>query len=93
MCGVGHSGSGGKALKYVYLLRSTSDLRKTYIGLTEDFRRRLQEHNEGKSRHTSKWRPWKMVVCMAFADDKKAAEFEEYLKVGSGHAFARRHFW
>lgn len=80
-------------MKYVYLIRSKSNPRKTYVGITDNFPKRLVEHNEGKSGHTSKWRPWKMVVCLAFADDRKAVEFEEYLKVGSGHAFARRHFW
>ena len=80
-------------MRYVYLIRSKSSPRKTYIGITEDFRKRLQEHNEGKSLHTSKWRPWEMVVCLAFSEDKKAARFEEYLKAGSGHAFARRHLW
>ena len=80
-------------MKYVYLLRSKARPGKTYVGITEDFRKRLSEHNEGKSIHTSKWRPWEMVVCTAFADDTKAEAFELYLKKGSGHAFARRHFW
>ena len=83
----------GEAMKYVYLIRSRSNPRKTYVGITDDFRKRLKEHNDGKSHHTSKWPPWEMVACVAFANDRKAAEFEEYLKVGSGHAFARRHFW
>ena len=80
-------------MKYVYLIRSKSNRRKTYVGITEDFHKRLNEHNEGKSLHTSKWPPWEMAVCVAFADDRKAAEFEEYLKKGSGHDFAQRHFW
>ncbi len=30
---------------------------------------------------------------MRFDDDARADAFERYLKSGSGHAFARRHFW
>jgi len=34
-----------------------------------------------------------MVVAIGFSDSERALEFEEYLKSGSGIAFARRHFW
>jgi hypothetical protein len=30
---------------------------------------------------------------LRFADDAKAEAFETYLKSGSDHAFAKRHFW
>jgi len=32
-------------------------------------------------------------VVVEFFDDAKADMFEIYLKSGSGHAFAKRHFW
>jgi hypothetical protein len=32
-------------------------------------------------------------VVVEFSDDAKADMFETYLKSGSGHAFAKRHFW
>jgi len=78
---------------YVYLIQSESHPRQRYIGLTEDLDRRLAEHNAGASPHTSKWCPWKLVVSIRFDDRDKALAFESYLKEGSGHAFARRHFW
>jgi putative endonuclease len=53
----------------------------------------LAAHNAGKSKDTAKFKPWKMVVAMRFEDDQKAFAFERYLKFGSGHAFANRHFW
>jgi hypothetical protein len=37
--------------------------------------------------------PWELVVAVYFADRQKAEAFERYLKHGSGHAFAKRHFW
>jgi predicted GIY-YIG superfamily endonuclease len=80
-------------MKYVYLLRSLSNPQRTYIGLTDDLQRRLDEHNSGKSPHTSKNVPWQIEVAIRFDDDARAVQFERYLKSGSGHAFARRHFW
>ena len=78
---------------YVYLLRSTSHPDQRYIGLSEDLKKRLAEHNAGRSPHTNKFRPWELVVAVYFADVQKAEAFERYLKHGSGHAFANRHFW
>jgi len=80
-------------MKYVYLLRSLSNPQRTYIGLTDDLQRRLDEHNGGKSSHTSKNTPWRIEVAVRFADESKATDFERYLKSGSGHAFAKRHLW
>lgn len=79
---------------YVYLLESLLDPAKKYVGFTEKgVDARLKEHNTGKSTHTNKHKPWKCVVCLAFESRKKAVEFELYLKQGSGHAFANKHFW
>ena len=80
-------------MKYVYLLESVICPGKRYIGITDDFASRLKEHNAGKSPHTSRFKPWKTVVAIKFSDDQKANAFEKYLKSGSGHAFAKRHFW
>ncbi len=77
----------------VYLLESESDPSRKYVGITSDLAKRLEEHNRGKSIHTNKHRPWRVVVSIWFADPNKAADFELYLKKGSGHAFARRRFW
>jgi hypothetical protein len=37
--------------------------------------------------------PWELVVAVRFEDARRAAAFEQYLKSGSGRAFAKRHFW
>lgn len=80
-------------MKYIYLLESTSYPDKRYIGITSNLNHRLKEHNAGKSPHTAKFKPWKVVVAIRFADDHRAEVFEKYLKSGSGSAFAKRHFW
>ena len=80
-------------MKYVYLLESLTKAGKKYIGITSDLSKRISAHNAGKLPHTNKFKPWKIVVATRFADDRKAEAFEKYLKSGSGHAFAKRHFW
>ena len=61
---------------YVYLIRSTLDSSRTYVGLTDDLKKRLQSHNEGANKHTSKFRPWKLECYIAFETRERAAEFE-----------------
>jgi putative endonuclease len=78
---------------YVYLLQSHTTPGQRYVGLTTDLKRRLTEHNAGKSPHTSRFMPWHLVTYIAFSDQAKATAFERYLKSGSGHAFLRKHLW
>jgi predicted GIY-YIG superfamily endonuclease len=85
--------SEGRLMYYVYLIESVSAQGERYLGMTSDLKQRLQEHNAGKSSHTSKFRPWKLETYIAFTDRAKAEAFERYLKSGSGHAFARKHLW
>jgi putative endonuclease len=80
-------------LKYVYLLQSIPHPEQRYVGLTSDFEKRLAAHNAGQSAHTAKYRPWKLVTFHAFIDEAKAADFEKYLKSGSGRAFANNRLW
>lgn len=80
-------------MHYVYLLESVGSPGQRYIGLTDDLKGRLAAHNAGRSSHTSKFKPWRLVVYIAFESRTKAAAFEQYLKAGSGHAFALRRLW
>lgn len=80
-------------MKYVYLLQSIPHPEQRYVGVTSDPEKRLSAHNSGQSAHTSKFRPWKIVTCIAFSEENKAIEFEKYLKSGSGRAFANKRLW
>ena len=80
-------------MRYVYLLQSEAFAGQRYVGITSDLRRRLADHNAGKSPHTSKYVPWRLVTYVAFSDEQKAEIFERYLKSGSGHAFANKRLW
>ncbi len=79
-------------MHFAYVLRSESDPDQYYVGLAEDIESRLKDHNAGKSKHTKKYRPWKIISIHGFPKRQKAADFEKYLKSGSGRAFAQRHF-
>jgi putative endonuclease len=50
-------GEGGESVYYVYLIESVSVQGERYLGMTTDLKKRLQEHNAGKSSHTSKFKP------------------------------------
>ena len=79
-------------MKYVYLLQSEADSGRHYTGSTTDLKRRYKEHNDGKSTHTNKYRPWKLKMYFAFSDGEKADAFEAFLKTGNGRIFAKKHF-
>ena len=80
-------------MRYVYLLQSEASAGQRYVGITSDLRQRLADHNAGRSPHTSKYAPWRLVTYVAFSDERKAETFERYLKSGSGHAVANKRLW
>ena len=77
---------------YTCILRSINHPDQRYIGSTADLRKRIAAHNTGRVPHTAKYRPWKIETYIAFETEERARAFEIYLKSGSGHAFAKRHF-
>jgi putative endonuclease len=79
-------------MHYVYLLKSLNFPDQYYVGLTTSLKERLKKHNTGASTHTAKFRPWKLVVFVAFVEEAGARQFEKYMKSGSGREFSRRHF-
>jgi putative endonuclease len=78
-------------MKFVYVLESATFPGRHYVGLTSDVEARLAEHNSGKSPHTRKFRPWSLRATFVFKRGERAAEFERYLKSGSGRTFLKRH--
>jgi len=78
---------------YTYVLKSIKHPGVRCIGHTSDLRRRLDQHNAGENRSTARYRPWRIKLYVAFESRASAQRFERYLKSGSGHAFAKRHFW
>jgi predicted GIY-YIG superfamily endonuclease len=77
-------------MAYVYILQSTGNPERHYVGYTADLRARLQKHNAGEVPHTSKYSPWIVKTYVAFAEKEPAFAFEKYLKSGSGRAFTKK---
>ena len=77
---------------YVYIIRSVANRGQRYFGYTKDLRKRLNDHNSGKSAHTAGFRPWELETYVAFSDKQKALDFERYLKTGAGRGFSKRRF-
>ncbi|OGN01736.1 MAG: excinuclease ABC subunit C [Candidatus Yanofskybacteria bacterium RIFCSPLOWO2_12_FULL_43_11b] len=75
---------------YVYILKSVANPNQIYIGSSSDIEKRLESHNSGANKHTSKFRPWKVIWYCAFATQEKVLAFEQYLKSASGIAFRRK---
>lgn len=73
---------------HVYIIQSEVHPAEYYTGLCTDLKARLIDHNTGKSAHTAKHKPWRLIFHCWFEDATKAVEFEKYLKSGSGRAFA-----
>lgn len=72
---------------YVYILKSTVD-EKLYIGSTNDLKRRLSEHNEGKVRSTKPRTPFVLKYYESFSTEDDARHREWSLKK-NGNALAQ----
>ena len=60
---------------YVYIIESAVD-GDFYKGSTEDYNKRLHEHNNGESQFTRSKVPWKLVFLKVF-ETKQATLIEE----------------
>jgi len=64
---------------YLYILKSKKD-DKLYIGSTNDLRRRLSEHNNGKVNSTKTRRPFELRYYESFYKEVDARKREASLK-------------
>jgi len=77
-------GRGGQEyMFYVYILYSDK-LNKKYIGSTFDLRSRIAQHNNKKSKFSSRGIPWKIIYYEAFLNKSDALREESFLKTGKG---------
>ena len=72
---------------YVYVLQNKD--RKWYIGSTKDLRKRIFQHNLGKSRATKYGIPWKLIYCEIGNNQKDTQARERYLKSGMGRKYLK----
>jgi putative endonuclease len=73
---------------FVYVLKS-KDFPKSYVGITNNIDRRIQEHNSGKHFYTKRYPPWTVIWKEQHNTLKDARAREKYLKSASGRRFLK----
>lgn len=68
---------------YVYIIYSHKH-KKLYKGSTSDLKKRLIDHNRGKTKSTSNGRPWALIHYQGFLNKDDALREELFLKSGKG---------
>lgn len=74
---------------FVYILENKLD-KSWYTGFTSDLKRRLRQHSDGCSPHTSKKNNWLLIYCEVYLNKKDAIGREKFLKSGAGKRFIRK---
>ena len=74
---------------YVYILLCGNG--DHYTGCTSNMKERINRHQKGWVEITKDRLPVKLLWYCAFSERTKAFEFEQYLKSGSGRAFAKKY--
>ncbi len=64
---------------YVYILQSTADPGKFYLGCTGDLKQRLRSHNQGENKAT-RGSQWKLAYYEAYTTLAAARKRESRLK-------------
>ncbi len=75
---------------FVYILTSKKDGSR-YIGVTNNLKARLIQHNQGHTQYTNSKKPFYLSWYCIFSNKISAYRFEKYLKSGSGRAFINKH--
>ena len=68
---------------YFYVLQFEQN-NKLYKGITNNLKRRLEDHSSGQSFFTSRNGKFKLIFYEAYVDKRDAAEAEKYFKSGHG---------
>ena len=65
---------------YVYMLKSKSIKPITYVGYTNNLKKRIILHNSGKGAKFTKGRKWVLIYKEKFKSKNKAISREYYIK-------------
>lgn len=74
---------------FVYVIKS-KEKKFRYIGITNDYKRRLEEHNQGKNKSTKFYRPFDLISLKEYSNYKEARKIEKFLKSGKGREFLEK---
>ena len=73
---------------YVYILLLSNN--QLYTGYTSDLKRRMQEHQHGKSEFTSQHLPVRLIHYEAYSLESDARRRESFLKTTEGKRLLRQ---
>jgi putative endonuclease len=76
---------------YVYFLELGNG--HIYVGSTNDLKRRIASHRDGKVTSTRSYLPVVLKSYVAVETEPLARSLETYFKSGSGKAVATKRFW
>ena len=65
---------------YVYMLKSKSVKPVTYVGYTNNLRKRINLHNSGKGAKFTRGRKWTLIYKEKYKSKKEAISREYYIK-------------
>ena len=65
---------------YVYMLKSESIKSITYVGYTNNLKKRINRHNSGKGAKFTRGRKWVLIYKEKFKSKKEAISREYYIK-------------
>ena len=65
---------------YAYMLKSKDKNKLTYVGWTNNLKKRLKAHNEGKGAKTTRGKKWRIIYYEVFNNKQKAMQREYYIK-------------
>ena len=68
------------SMYFVYMLRSKSIKPVTYVGYTNNLKKRIKLHNLGKGAKFTRGRKWLLIYKESFKSKKEAISREYYIK-------------
>ena len=66
---------------FVYLIGNYKKLKfTTYVGYTQNLKKRIDLHNSGKGAKFTRGRNWKLIYCEEYQTKREAIQRECYIK-------------
>ena len=80
---------------YVYMLKTKSIKSTTYVGYTNNLRKRILLHNSGKGAKFTRGRKWVLIYKEKFKSKKEAISREYYIKKNRSlrNKLKNKHLW
>ena len=75
-------------MHYVYVIKSENN-NYFYVGISDNPKRRINQHNKGYNRTTKPYIPFKIIIIEEHASRIEARKREKFLKSGCGREFIR----